>query len=260
MGRLILVLGAVICSAAAASSAGINALVEDLHGAEDSSVRLEAVHTLSMPAYKGSLAFKTLAWAMQNDLSNKVRQAAAIALMNYEGGDTLPLLDKFLEEEIGDDVRRSVCAALATAPAYGSNRTATTLLAERLLEDSSPAVRLAIIEKLLARQDTAALDGLKHASKEDEDERVRAAALAAWKKLSTPPEIAAVKPPKPEPPPYGAVKGVDHCPLNFGWCECSRPPLKIRPRCVSREDCEHVFFNSYKRQGFFCSWNGENIE
>ena len=65
---------------------------------------------------------------------------------------------------------------------------------------------------------------------------------------------------KHEPAPYDAVKGVDRCPVQYGWCECGRPPLKLKPHCVERADCEYSFITSYKRNGFTCSWNGENVE
>ncbi len=244
----------------AVSSANIDALIQDMRRVEDPPMRLDAVRVLSGSAYKGPLAFKALSWAMQNDLNNDVRQAAAVALMDYDSGETLPLLEKFLREEIGDEVRRSVCAALASAPAYASNRGATTLLAERLGEDPSALVRLSLIDDLLRRQDPAALESLKRDAQKDDDKSVRAAAWAAHKKIAAPRKVREAKTAKPAPPSYNAVKGVDHCPLGFGWCECGRPPLKIKARCVQREDCEYSFFNSYKRQGFDCSWNGENIE
>ena len=257
--------GALVClllavSAGAAALRSIDEVAATLRKAAAPPARLEAVRVLRTSLYHGPRAFQALSTAMSNDLNNEVRQAAAIALLDYEGGQTLALVGKFLKDEVGEEVRRSVCAALAAAPAHLNDPGATSVLSARLGEDESAAVRLAAVAGLSARRDPIALGDLKRAAEKDPSKEVRAAAGAAYKQLSIPPKVKAPKPKKPERASYDAVKGKDRCPLGCGWCECSRPPFKTKPRCVPRADCEHAYYNSYQHQGFSCSWNGEQIE
>jgi len=247
-------------AASSAAVAGIDSVVAALLSAPEPAARLAAIATLRQDPYRGPKAFQGLAAAMGKDLSSAVRRDAAIALLDYQGTQSLAELEKFLAQEQGEEVRRDVCVALATAALHLSDPGATSLLTTRLSEDEAPVVRRAAIQGLAARLDVGGLGELKRAAQKDADPRVRAAAAAAYQRISHRPKAKTDKPKAPERAPYDAVKGKDPCPRGSGWCECSRPPLRTKPHCVPRADCEHTFFNSYQTQGFSCTWDGQAIE
>lgn len=247
-------------SSAAVELPGLAEVMTAARHARSPAARRSAIRALRQASYRGEPAFKTLSDAMLHDLNNEVRQDAAAALLDYDGPETLAKIETFFKDELGDEARRVVCVALATAPAYGDNQSVTSLLTGLLAEDGSVAVRLAAVAGLAARQDASALGELQRASKKDKEASVRVAAAAAYRQLSQPVKMKAPKPFVDKQASYDAVKGKDVCPGGSGWCECSRPPLKTRPRCVLREECEHVYFNSYQHDGFDCTWNGELVK
>jgi hypothetical protein len=223
--------------------------------------RTAAIAALRQIRYRDRSVFEELSRSMRDDLNNEVRQAAAAALLDYEGNPTIERIEAFMDTEQGEDARRAVCAELASAPAQRSNPGATGILTARLALDPSPAVRLAAAASLLARGDRVALGALKTASEKDPAAAVRQAAQDAWRALSRPVKVQAPKPRPQETADYNAVKGQDRCPVGLhGWCECSRGFLKTKPRCVSRDVCAHMYFNSYQNNGYSCNWNGALIE
>ena len=242
-----------------ASPEALSAVIARTREAPTPQERQEAIRALRQPHYRGPQAFRALSAAMSGDRNNEVRQAAAIALLDYEGGETLKRIEGFFKGEFSDATRRSVCMALGTAPAQVQDPGITGLLSSLLAEDSAAAVRWAAVEGLSARQDRSALGALQRAADWDQDMIVRVAAAAAYRKLSQPPPIKAPQTSKTKRAPYDAVPGKDLCPPGNGWCACSRPPVKIKPHCVPRADCVHTFFNTFQSQGYSCDWDGETI-
>jgi hypothetical protein len=242
-----------------ASPTRLAAVLARVREARTPQERQEAVRMLRRTPYRGPQAFRTLSAAMTEDLSNEVRQEAAVALLDYEGSETLVGIEAFFKTEMGDDARRTVCVALATAPARGGDRGVTSLLTGLLSGDPAPAVRMAAVAGLLARQDRSALGELRRAAQRDPDKKVREQAQAAYRLLAQPPKTERTRVAKPQRASYDAVRGKDPCPPGNGWCECSQPPLKTKSRCLPREDCEHTYFNTYRSLGFSCAWDGEVI-
>ncbi|MDD5658028.1 MAG: hypothetical protein PHF00_12325 [Elusimicrobia bacterium] len=252
--------GAAWAQEAAPSTAAASTpdLIASLREAPESAERLRAVARLAEPPRRGDAVFAALARAMREDLSNEVRQAAAAALLDYEGRDAVGRVAEYLRQEKGEEARRRVCAAAAAAPAHADDPAVALLLAERLSEDESPAVRLAAVSGALSRRLAPLLGDLARAAAKDPDPAVRAAAGRAHKLLSIPEKV-----PKPrkkvERADYDAVKGRDRCPAPSGWCECARPPIQMKPRCIPRPDCAHQYRNTYQGEGFSCLWDGLEI-
>ena len=241
------------------SQTGLSAIIARAREAPTPQERQKAIRALRQPTYHGPEAFRALSAVMSADRNNEVRQAAAIALLDYKRSETLKQIEAFFKAEFGDETRRQVCVALATAPAYAQDPGVTSLLSGLLAEDPSAAVRWAATEGLSARRDLSALGALQRAAAWDQDLIVRAAAAAAYRQLSQPRRIKTPRPNKLQRAPVDAVPGKDPCPPGNGWCACSRPPVKIKPHCVPRADCVHTFFNTFQSQGYSCDWDGETI-
>lgn len=227
---------------------------------ESAEVRAEIARALGEEPFRETASLEALSRALQDDLSADVREAAASSLLAYPEVRALSLIEDYLRQEQGDALRRSVCLALSTAGAHLDNPLATTILLERLSDDQSPPVRLAVVAALLARRDRRALAGLKRASEKDPDPAVRRKALAAHKDLSRPPRASPPNPKKALPPDYGAVKGRDPCGNGNGWCECLSGPLSPPARCMSREDCRHRYETTLRHQSYTCTWDKQSLE
>jgi HEAT repeat protein len=231
-------------------------LLSILRDAPPAIARRESAGVLRQGAYRDPRTFQALADAMSFDLDHGVRQAAAMALLDYPGEGTTLWLARFFQGEGSEEVRRAVCGALATALAHRGDLAATDLLTALLAEDRSAAVRTAAAWGLARRQDLRTLGALKQAADKDPDSVVSAAAAAAYRL------ILSRKLPGPEPPPAPLVRArlPKGTPEDYGWCECLRLPLKIKPKWRSLQDCEHTYYNSYQHAGFMCSWGGQKIK
>lgn len=248
--RLLLLFALALPARAAAAAAPTLSDPED-------GVRLEAVTALR--AQRSEPNYKALASAMSIDLSDKVRQGAALALLEYDGTAPLLKLEEFLRAEEGAQVREAVCLALATTTVHPDNPEATALLAERLAEDAAPEVRLAAVQALETRRDRRALKDLRQAADKDADPKVRARAKKAHKRLSIPPKAPPPPAKSAKAAPADTRKGRDRCGDGNGWCECANEAMKLRPRCVPREDCQQSLDNTYRRHGYGCQWDGQAL-
>jgi HEAT repeat protein len=231
-----------------------------LRGAPEPEQRRKAIAALRQEPSRGPRTFKALAEAMLSDGNNDVRRDAAVALLDYEGHEPLQRLEAFFKGEMGEETRRSVCAALGAHPGRKDDAGTAAFLAGLLSDDESAAVRAAAVTGLMNRSDQFLLVELRRAAAKDPAVDVRKLAAAAVKSIVTAPKPSKIRPAPPQPARYDAVKGKDRCPPGNGWCECFRPPLKGRPRCITRSACEHTFFNSYQHQGFSCTFDGQLIE
>lgn len=250
-------LSAAPASDAAADDALADALLR-LRSEPAAPARAALCADLARPPLRGPRAYAALAEAMERDLSDAVRLAAAKSVATWPGGEPLERLDKFLKTEAGPGARRELALALSTEPAHLANPDATRLLAALLLDDPSPAVRRGAAVGLALRGDTAGIAAARKAAASDADKDVRAVAAKAVAVMEKPrkakPQPAAA-PPKP-----GAVKGKDRCAPPYGWCECGYPVIKTPPKCLTRADCRHLFINSYRRNGLSCDWDGQDLE
>jgi hypothetical protein len=228
----------------------------------DDSARLQAV--LSLRAARTPQNYQVLSEAMNADLSDKVRLAAAEGVLLYEGVPPLEAVDAFLREERGEYVRESLCVFLSSAALHADSPQATALLASRLGEDPSPKVRLAAVAALEARGDRRALKDLLLAMQGDDDPAVRARAGRAHKLLSKPPKPLLKKEPQAdeteEASPPEPRQGVDPCLGGKGWCQCFSPPITLPARCQALDDCQSRYDAFYRRNGYRCSWDGRPLE
>lgn len=198
--------------------------------------------------------FKALVDTMRNDLSDSARQAAAISVLSHPENGALDVIEEFLKTEEGAAVRQAVCSAIGASAAYRENPQATLLLTQLLTDDPNAEVRLAALHGLESRQDRRALGSLKIASERDADSEIRKRAKKAYSALQ--PQKAK----KTEAARYDAVKGRDHCGNGNGWCECGSPALTLKARCIPRADCSFKYENTYRRQGFTCTWDSLSLE
>lgn len=249
--RASLLLAALLAAAPALAEAPESAYAR-LKSAAEPADRVRACAELSSAPNREPRAYQALAAAMDRDLSDRVRQAAALAALTYPGGSTLALIDAFLKTEPGAGVRRAVLVALSTEPAHFENPDATRIIAYSLSEDPSREVRLAAAEALGARGDVLALGAVGRASGKDESKAVREAARRAMIILARPPK------PKPkaqlhDPPKPDAVFGRDPCPTPWGWCACSGA-IKLKPKCLTREECRSLQ-SEMRRHDLTCDWD-----
>jgi hypothetical protein len=224
-------------------------------------VREEIVRTLASGRHAGPRAAQALGEAMSADPSPGVRAEAASAMASFTGGEGASRIDRYLQEERNEEARARVCLALATVPAHIGDPETTLLLSKVLLDDPSRLVRRAALTGLELRKDRGAFPALARAAKLDSDGDIRRDAARLLKGL----ERAAKPKPQTKAPARasrpGAVKGVDDCPNPLGWCECTMESVsKIRPRCQSLEDCQSDYENSFRRNGYACTWNGRSLD
>ncbi|MBI4061879.1 MAG: HEAT repeat domain-containing protein [Elusimicrobia bacterium] len=225
---------------------------ERLQPAAEPWERILACAELAKPEHRGPRAYETLVALMREDLSERVRLAAAVSLLTFPGGRTLGQVDAFLKAETGVAVRRELLIALSTEPAHLDNPDATRLIASALAEDASVEVRLGALEALGARADPLALGAIRRASEKDENEDVRDAARRLLRVLAKPPKSRK----KRAPPSPDSVFGKDACPRPWGWCHCSGA-VKLKPKCLSRAECRSREIEMAK-SGLDCRWDGHS--
>lgn len=226
---------AALLAAATASAADADTPFARLKSAPEPSARIGACAELARPPHRGTQAYQALHAAMGDDLSERVRLAAAVGAISYPGGRTLADIDAFLKSEPGAAVRRELLVALSSEAAHLDNPDATRIIAVSLAEDQSVEVRRDAAAALGVRGDRLALGALRRASEKDADKDVREAARRALILLSKPPK-ALPKPKLPDPPKPDAVFGVDPCPRPWGWCACAGA-IALKPKCLTRPEC-----------------------
>ncbi len=226
-----------------------------LQSAAEPSERIRACNELTQPPHRGPRAYQALNAAMERDLSERVRLAAAVAVITYPDGPTLGRLDSFLKAEPGGEVRRQLLVALSTAPAQIDNPDATRLIASSLAEDSSVEVRLAAAAALGARKDASALGAVRLASEKDANKSVREAARRALLVLSRPPKPKP-KPNPPNPPKLDAVLGKDPCPRPWGWCICAGA-ITLKPKCLTHPECRSLH-SDMRSHNLVCKWDSQS--
>ncbi len=254
-----LLLALLLAPAALAAEADIADVLVKLRDEPEPAARAAMIEELNKPPLRGPRAYQALVDAMERDLSDAVRLAAAKAVATWPGGEPLERLDKFMKTETGALTRRDLALALSTEPAHATNPDATRLLANLLLDDPAPAVRRGAAVGLALRGDISALGAARKAAASDADKDVRAVAAKAVAVMERPPKAAAKKK-APPPPKADAVKGKDKCSPPYGWCECGYPVIKTPAKCLTREDCRHLFLNSYRRNNLSCDWDGQDME
>jgi len=246
-------LAAVPARAASAEDAALQQLRSD-----DAAVRAGACVELATATERGPRVYPALALLMDRDLSEKVRLAAAKAVITFPGDDALRRAESFLKSEPGPETRSDLIVALSVEPSRLGNAAVTDLIAAQMFDDPRPEVRRTAATALARRGDRRALPAVKHAAKNDADKAVREAAALAVRVLLAPPPSHPLQQYKPKPPKPDAVKGKDPCPAPWGWCECDGP-IKREPKCLERSDCR-VEVNTAVQLGMPCSWNGEQFE
>ena len=228
---------------------------ERLKSASEPSVRALACAELAQPPHRGPSALLALDEAMNRDLSERVRLAAAVAAITYPGGKTLGRIDSFLKSEPGAAVRRNLIVALSTEPAHAANPDASRIIAASLTDDPSVEVRLAAAEVLGERADVVALGAVGRASERDADKAVREAARRSMLILSRPPKPRP-KPKLPDPPKPDAVFGKDPCPRPWGWCACAGP-FTAKSKCLTPAECRSRQIEA-RNYNLDCKWDGQN--
>lgn len=228
----------------------------------DDSARLAYIQSLSSSPSEQNYA--ALQQAMNDDLNDEVRQAAAEGLLHYDGTTPLLALEKFLRAEPGEHVRKSICDSLSEASLHAGNPQATALLAERLRHDPSPKVRLSAAAALEARKDRRALKDLLLAMQGDADAKVRRRARRAHAILSKipPPSVKMDEDEPAQSEPHEPQKGRDSCGGIQGWCECALaiPPTTLPARCLALEQCQSRYDDFLRRNGYRCLWDGRPLE
>jgi HEAT repeat protein len=252
MSALLLTMALLASVPARAISAEDSAL-ERLHS-EDSATRERACADLARGPQHGPRVYPALAAAMDRDLSELVRLAAAKAVLTFPGSDPLRHVQSFLQSEPGPQNRIEMTVALSTEPARLEDAGVTDLIASLLTDDPSPEVRLSAALGLTRRGDPRALPAVRRASENDADKTVRDAARRALRTLSAPRPARPTPAFKPKPPKSDAVKGKDPCPEPWGWCECNGP-IKRPAKCITRADCR-IEVDTVLQLGMPCTWNG----
>lgn len=224
-----------------------------LAASPEASERILACGELAKPPHRGNRAYLALVEAMKRDLSERVRLAAAVAVVSYPGGQTLTDIDAFLKTEPGAAVRVELLVALSTETLHFGNPDATRIIASALSDDPSSDVRFKAATLLGARGDVLALGAVGRAAGKDENKGVREAARRAMITLS--------KPPKPKPkaklpdaPKLTAKFGVDPCPRPWGWCKCEGA-ITLKPKCLTQDECRNLKAEM-SRHSLLCKWDG----
>lgn len=224
-----------------------------LRSAADPADRARACAELASPPHRGTHTYEVLSAAMGRDLSERVRLAAAVAVISFPGGEPLKRAEAFLTSEPGAEVRRELLLALSTEPAHRDNPDATRLIASLLSDDPSSEVRGAAASALGARGDQVARGAAARAAQGDKDKSVREAASRALAALLAPPK-AKPRPKPPQPPKPDAVFGRDPCPPPWGWCACGGA-IRRPPKCLTPGECRSLQADM-RRYDLACTWDG----
>jgi len=252
--RTLLLLAALIAAAPARAQDAASPFTR-LESAAEPSDRIRACSELALPPHRGPRAYQALNVAMDRDLSERVRLAAAVAALTYPGGQTLKHIGSFLKSEPGAGVRRELLVALSSEPAHFDNPDATRIIASSLSEDPSVEVRLGAAAALGARGDPLALGAAGRASERDENKSVRDAARRTMFILSKPPKPRP-RPKLPIPPKPDAIFGQDPCPRPWGWCGCAGA-VQLKLKCLTRAECRSLQAEM-RRNDLVCRWDGHS--
>ena len=256
----LVLLSAVLAAAPArAQTSAEDALLIRLAASTSTAVREGACADLARLKTRSPEAFKALSTSMTRDLSDRVRLAAAKAIITFPGDDALRLADEYLKSEPGAEDRGLFLMDLATEPAHIENSDVTRTIAALLDNDPNAEVRRAAALSLSRRGDSVGLPSALRAQQKDADESVRASALMAVSVLSKKKVIKKSKgPPKAAAPKADAVKGLDPCPPPWAWCECTGVIVRP-PKCRTRSEC-HVMYNGVLQIGISCTWSGIDLK
>jgi hypothetical protein len=255
MNALLVFASLLAVSPARAATAEDSALA-NLHS-EDLAARERACAELAREPQHGPRVYSALAAVMDRDLSERVRLAAAEALITFPGDDALTHAKVFLQTEPGSQSRVAFTAALSTEPSRLEDSGVTDLISAMLSDDPSPDERQAAALGLARRRDPRALPAVRRAAEKDADKSVREAARQAARVLSAPHALTKSTPWKPKPPKPDAVKGTDPCPDPWAWCECDGP-IKRPPVCLKHDDCR-IEVDTMIQLGMPCTWSGLSI-
>jgi HEAT repeat protein len=255
MSALLLLMTLAAASPARAASAE-DAALERLHS-EDIAARERACAELARAPQRGPRVYPALSAAMDRDLSERVRLAAAVALITFPGDDALKRAQAFFQSEPGAQNRVAFTVALSTEPSRLQDSGVTDLIVTMLSDDPSPEERRAAALGLMRRGDPRALAAVRRALENDADKSVRDAARDAVRVLSAPRPVHKTQAWKPKPPKPDAVKGTDPCPDPWAWCECDGP-IKRAPKCMTHEDCR-IEVDTLIQLGMPCTWSGLSI-
>lgn len=237
-------------SAASAEDAALERL-----RAPDAAARERACVELASATGRGTSVYAALALAMDRDLSERVRLAAAKAVIAFPGDDPLRRAQAFLQSEPGAQNRIDLTVALSTEPTRLEDSGVTDLLSTMLSDDPSPEERRAAALGLARHGDARALPALRRAQEKETDASARDAASQAVRTLSAPrPARPRPAPPKARLPKPGAVKGEDDCPEPRAWCECGGP-IRRSPKCLARDECR-IEVDTAIHLGMSCTWSG----
>ena len=257
MGLWLLVWAALLTAVPARAVSAEDAALERLH-AEDAAVRERACGELAHAHERGPRVYPALFLAMDRDISDRVRLAAAKAVITFTGNDALKRAQGFFQSEPGAQSRIELALTLSTEPAHMDDTGVTDLISALLADDPSPMVRRAAAIGLSRRGDTRGLPAVRRAAENDADKSARDAALQAVRVLTSRfPSWPKNRPHQVKPPKPDAVKGKDSCPEPWGWCECNGP-IKRSPQCLNRSDCR-VEVDTVIQLGMPCTWNGVPI-
>jgi HEAT repeat protein len=225
---------------------------------DDAAAREKACAQLGAAETRGPEVFPALSLAMDRDLSEKVRLAAAKAVLTFPGDEPLARARAFLGSEPGPQTREDLIVALSVEPSRLENPEVTDLISAQMFDDPHAEVRRTAATALARRGDRRAIPAVKRAAVNDADKAVREAAKLALRVLSAPPPVKPTKEYKPTPPKRDAVKGKDPCPAPWGWCECEGP-IRRPARCLDRSECR-VSVDTMMQLGMPCSWNGQSFD
>ncbi len=243
-------------------AADIEALAAALPQETSSSLRLAIARRLG--ALKAPAAYPALSAAMSNDFDPKVRREAAVFVAGQPGGEALSRLEKFLFEEVWEAGRLAACAALSTAPARVGDPEAARVLARVLLEDPSLPMREQALRGLAFVKDRRVTPALAQAAAGEKDGDLRKdieALLRELSKQTSRPASPASKPRKEsEASPAPRATAKEECGEGKGWCRCSTGQLEGARRCMSKDDCQGLYEDSYAELGGACRFNGRKLQ
>ena len=238
----------------ARAASGEDAALERLRS-PDWAVRESACVELARAPEHGPRVYPALSAAMDRDLAERVRLAAAKAVISFPGDDAVKRARGFLQSEPGPQTRVDLTVALSVEPAHLYDPAVTEMISSAMVDDPSPEARRAAATSLARRGDRRALPALRRAAENDADKAVRDSARQAIRVLSAPPPPRPKSVPhKPKPPKTDAVKGIDTCTDPWGWCECNGP-IKRPAKCLTRSECR-IEVDTALQLGMPCTWNG----
>ena len=243
-------------------TADIEALAAAL--SQDPSPALRLAIARRLGALKAPASYPALSAAMFNDFDPKVRREAAVFVAGRPGGEALSRVEKYLFEEVWEAGRLAACAAFSTAAAHAGDPEAARMLARVLLEDPSLRMREQALRGLAFVKDRRVTPALAQAAAGEKDGGLRRDIESLLRELSKQTSRPAPSSPKPRkdqeafPAPRSPVK--EDCGEGKGWCRCSTGQLEGARRCVSKDDCQGLYEDSYAELGGNCRFNGRRLQ